>query len=76
MCPEKMVKLSGLSELPVAELTGADCICISLNLKPVMSTCRSLQFEISTIFFGTFSLYAMNPSVMITQISKKFKQFR
>ena len=24
-CPEEMVELSGLDELPVVELTGADC---------------------------------------------------
>ena len=26
MCPEEIVELSGLVELPVVELTGADCI--------------------------------------------------
>ena len=26
MCPEEMVELSGLVELPVVDLSGADCI--------------------------------------------------
>ena len=27
MCPEEMVELSGLVELPMVELSGADCTC-------------------------------------------------
>ena len=31
MCPEEMVKLSGLVELPVLELTSTDCTRNAIN---------------------------------------------
>ena len=51
VCPEEMVELSGLIELPVVELTDADCIQILMHMREraIYTSLQQFKFKIVKI---------------------------